>query len=49
MSDLRKHALAYGRAGLAVLPLVPQEKRPHGMLAPHGKDDATTDLAQIEQ
>jgi hypothetical protein len=48
VNSLHAHALAYARAGLPVLPLVPREKRPHGLLAPHGKDDATTDLEQID-
>jgi len=40
------HAIAYARAGIPVLPLVPGGKNP---ATTHGKDDATTDLAQIEQ
>lgn len=49
MNALLAHALAYGRAGLPVLPLMPREKRPHGRLAPHGKDDATEDLDRISE
>lgn len=45
-TDLRAHALAYARAGLPVLPLVPHKKTP---LTEHGKDDATLDLEQIDQ
>ncbi|WP_194816806.1 bifunctional DNA primase/polymerase [Nocardia sp. XZ_19_385] len=41
---LLDHALAYARVGLAVLPLTPQGKAP---ASAHGKDDATTDPAQI--
>lgn len=44
--DLMGHALAYARAGLAVLPLVPGGKTPH-RLAPHGKDSATSDVEQV--
>lgn len=49
MNVLASHALAYGRAGLHVLPLMPREKRPHGQLVPHGKDDASTDLGRISE
>ena len=45
--DLMSHALAYARAGLDVLPLTPSGKTPLGALAPHGKDDATHDVAQV--
>ncbi len=38
------HALAYARAGLAVLPLTPWGKTP---ASAHGKDDATTDPVRI--
>lgn len=38
------HALAYARAGLAVLPLAPRGKVP---VTEHGKDDASTDPEQI--
>ncbi len=38
------HALAYARAGLRVLPLLPGQKTP---ATRHGKDDATTDLERI--
>lgn len=44
--DLGSHAIAYARAGLDVLPLVPGGKVPH-RLAPHGKDSATSDVAQV--
>ncbi|MCP9621769.1 DNA primase [Nocardia otitidiscaviarum] len=40
----RDHALAYARAGLPVLPLIEQGKAP---ATAHGKDDATTDPAQV--
>jgi len=42
--ELRDAAFAYARAGWAVHPLKPGEKQP---LSAHGKDDATTDSAQI--
>ncbi|WP_433657552.1 bifunctional DNA primase/polymerase [Nocardia sp. CA-128927] len=38
--EMMAHALAYARAGLAVLPLAPAGKVP---VVEHGKDDATTD------
>jgi len=40
--DLGSHALAYARAGLEVLPLVPGGKLPH-RLAPHAMHSATSD------
>jgi len=40
--DLGSHAIAYARAGLEVLPLVPGGKLPH-RLAPHGMYSATSD------
>lgn len=39
-----EHALRYAAAGLPILPLQPRGKAP---ACSHGKDDATTDLAQI--
>ncbi len=45
--DLMSHALAYARAGLDVLPLTPGGKTPLGALAPHGKDDASSDDEQV--
>lgn len=39
-----EHALAYARAGLPVLPLLPRGKAP---ACAHGKDDATTDVDRI--
>lgn len=41
---LGDHAVAYARAGLAVLPLHPRAKVP---ATRHGKDDATTDVDRI--
>jgi len=46
-SDLLSHAVAYARAGLDVLPLTPGGKTPLGALAPHGKDDASRDVALV--
>jgi len=40
------HALAYVRAGLEILPLVPGGKLPH-RLAPHAKDSASSDVQQV--
>ena len=45
--DLLTHAVAYARAGLAVLPLTPGGKTPLGSLVPHGKDDASSDVEQV--
>ncbi len=45
--DLLSHAVAGARAGLDVLPLVPGGKTPLGALAPHGKDDASSDVEQV--
>lgn len=42
-TPLAEHAVGYARAGILVLPLVASGKRPDHRLAPHGKDDATTD------
>lgn len=44
--SLREHAIGYAQCGKAVLPLRPRSKVP---ACAHGKDDATTDLAQIER
>ena len=41
-----EYALAYARAGLAVLPLAPRGKLP---ACEHGKDDATADPEQIRE
>ncbi len=41
---LMNHALAYAGAGLLVLPVEPNGKRP---LCTHGKDDATADTEQV--
>jgi len=45
-ADLGSHAIAYARAGLEVLPLVPSGKLPH-RLAPHAKDSASSDVEQV--
>ncbi len=45
--DLLSHAVAYARVGLDVLPLTPGGKTPLGALAPHGKDDASSDDEQV--
>lgn len=44
---MRREALALAEAGWSVLPL--DGKRPCAPLAPHGVDDATSDLAQVEE
>jgi len=44
--DLGSHAIAYARAGLEVLPLVPGGKLPH-RLAQHAKDSASSDVEQV--
>jgi len=44
---LLENALAYARAGLAVLPLTPGGKTPLGSLVPHGKVDATADTEVV--
>lgn len=44
---LRDAALEYADDGWAVLPLRPRGKAPIGALVPHGKDDATSDLATV--
>jgi putative DNA primase/helicase len=40
-------ALEYAELGLAVFPLNPGDKTPHGLLAPNGFKDATTDPKRI--
>lgn len=44
MRELRNAACEYAARGLHVHPLAPRAKRP---LTPHGKDDATRDLATV--
>lgn len=44
---LRNAALDYADRGWCVLPLQPRGKPPLGQLVPHGKDDATSDLATV--
>jgi hypothetical protein len=39
----------YASLGYSCLPLKFGSKNPHGGLAPHGKNDATTDLAQLAE
>ena len=49
MSALRDAAIGYAARDLHVFPLLPATKEPHGLLAPHGVKDATTDLATIRR
>lgn len=43
---LARAAIAYARAGFAVVPLKPGTKKPYTR---HGKDDATTDVEQVRR
>lgn len=45
--SLRNAACAYADRGWAVFPLNARQKRPHSILAPHGMNDATADLASV--
>ena len=44
---LARAALGYAAKGYRVVPLYPGQKRPHGLLAPHGLRGATADPATI--
>jgi hypothetical protein len=44
---LGEAAVNYAGRGMAVFPLRPKTKEPHGALAPHGHLDATTDVERV--
>ncbi|MCH9653444.1 MAG: bifunctional DNA primase/polymerase, partial [Planctomycetes bacterium] len=46
-NKLQQAALDYASKGIGVFPLVPDDKKPLGSLAPHGGKAATTDEDHI--